>query len=86
MIAKKPDCYRLEISSLYSHKIMIDYLEHFPFQGLKYTTFYRWWRIYNFRKKKEHLTEPGINKVEQLCKKINNSCVLPSACQKKHFL
>lgn len=70
-LVKKPNTYRLEVSSLPTHELVIEYLHKFPLQGRKAIAFRRWWRIYLQRKEKKHLTEKGIQKLERLCKEIN---------------
>nr|ANB66320.1 putative LAGLIDADG homing endonuclease [Uvulifera verrucariae] len=72
-LAKKPDSYRIELSSLKSHQIIIFYMKKFPLQGEKGIAFRRWWRVYLFRVKKDHLTEKGILKMRRLCRKINET-------------
>lgn len=72
-LAKKPDCYRIELSSLKSHQIIVFYIKKFPLRGEKGIAFRRWWRVYLLRVKKQHLTEKGILKMRRLCQKINEA-------------
>nr|AIT94652.1 putative LAGLIDADG homing endonuclease [Chlorosarcina brevispinosa] len=72
-LAKKPDSYRIELSSLKSHQIIIVYMKKFPLKGEKGIAFQRWWRVYLLRVNKHHLTEKGILKMRRLCRKINEA-------------
>jgi hypothetical protein len=71
-LVKKPNTYRLEMASLETHKILINYLQKFPLQGKKGIAFRRWWRVFLQRQEKKHLTAKGIEKLKRLCKEINN--------------
>jgi hypothetical protein len=69
--ANKKSYFRIEISSLKSHEILIDYLTKFPLKTLRKISFLRWKRVFNARKNLEHLCEKNIPKLEKLCKNIN---------------
>ena len=71
-LVKPPDCYRIEISSLDSHKKVVGYLQTFPLQGNKKIAFRRWWRVYLARLKGDHLDKAQLPKLQDLCKAINN--------------
>jgi hypothetical protein len=71
LIKKKTNCHRIEISSLKSHLLIIDYLEKFPLRTLKYISFHRWRRIVNARILGLHLVEANIAKLTRLCFSIN---------------
>jgi hypothetical protein len=68
-LARLPDCYRIEICSLTSHSILINYLEQFPLKE-KAMVFRRWWRIYNLRVEGRHLNEKGIKRMKKLCQAL----------------
>ena len=65
-LAKWPDCQRIEISSLQSHSLLIDYLKSFPLHQ-KAVIYKRWWRVYLLRKEGRHLNETGIRRMRRLC-------------------
>jgi hypothetical protein len=67
--ANKRNCYRIEVSSLTSHKILVDYLIRFPLHQ-KAVIGKRWWRVYQRRQKNDHLTETGIRRMHRLCASI----------------
>lgn len=68
--ANKRNGYRIEVSSLTSHKILVDYLIRFPLYQ-KAVSGRRWWRVYLRRQKNHHLTETGIRRLRRLCAAIN---------------
>ena len=72
-LAKKPNCYRIELCSLKAHTIVVSYLTQFPLLGKKKIAFLRWWRIYLRRKepKEKQLSVKTIQKLKKLCSKIN---------------
>jgi hypothetical protein len=65
-LAKSPDCHRIEISSLQSHGLLIDYLKSFPLHQ-KAVIYKRWWRVYLLRREGRHLNETGIRRMRRLC-------------------
>lgn len=62
--------YRLEMCSVESHQLLIEYLLCFPLQGKKQVDFVRWRRVFLQRQKKQHLTEKGIERMKRLCQWI----------------
>jgi hypothetical protein len=64
-----------EICSTESQKILIDYLQRFPFQGVKKIIFQRWYRVYLYRVERrleqDLLTEKSLRKLIRLCHAIN---------------
>ncbi len=67
--ANEQNGYRIEVSSLTSHKILVDYLIRFPLYQ-KAVIGRRWWRVYLRRQKNDHLTETGIRRLRRLCAAI----------------
>ena len=65
-LAKWPHCHRIEISSLQSHSLLIDYLKSFPLRQ-KAVVCKQWWRVYLLRKEGRHLNETGIRRMRRLC-------------------
>lgn len=65
-LVKPPDSYRLEISCLDSHQVLVEYLQRFPLRG-KAVVFRQWWRIYLLRVEGRHLHETGIRRMRRLC-------------------
>jgi hypothetical protein len=72
-LAKKPNCYRIELCSLKAHTIVVSYLMQFPLLGKKKIAFLRWWRIYLRRQepKEKQISTKTIQKLKKLCSKIN---------------
>ncbi len=64
--------YKLELSSMQSTQILLNYLEKFPCQGEKNITVSRYRRIYGYMERKEHLTKKGLEKIRRLCKKTSH--------------
>lgn len=71
VLANKNFCYRIEISSLDSHKQISDYLNRFKLKTKKYIAFHQWTRVLKTRELKEHLIETNIPKLRRLCVAIN---------------
>ena len=69
-LVKPPDCYRIEMCSVESHQVLIEYLKHFPLQS-KAIPFRQWWRVYLLRVKGRHLNETGIRRMRRLCSTIS---------------
>lgn len=63
--------FRVEISSLQSHQLMIQYFQKFKLKTNKYISFHRWSRVVKAREKNAHLCEINIPKLTRLCKAIN---------------
>ena len=70
-VAKPPNCYRIEVSSMESHRILVAYLDRFPLRG-KGLIFRRWWRVYLLRAERRHLNETGIRRMRRLCSAIQH--------------
>lgn len=71
----KTDYFRIEISSLHSHQLMIQYLQKFKLKSNKYISFHRWFRVVKAREKNLHLSVLNIPKLERLCKAINKKFI-----------
>ena len=65
-LVKPPDCFRIEVSSLHSHGILVRYLKRFPVI-VKAVVFRQWWRVYLLRVERRHLNETGILRMRRLC-------------------
>lgn len=72
-LAKKPNVYRLEVSSLKSHSLLIEYFQKYPLQGKKKISYLRWYRVYLYRKETRFLSEKAKKKLERLCRSINQN-------------
>lgn len=57
---------RLETSNLKSHKLILDYLNKYPFLGQRKITFGRWERLLWYRTKDYPITEKSIKKFKRL--------------------
>lgn len=68
---KPPRVWRLEMSSLASHAVLIAYLQRFPLVE-KALVYKRWWRIYLARERGEHLRERGLRKLTRLCRELRH--------------
>ena len=69
-LVKPPDCYRIEVCSMESHQVLIEYLKRFPLQA-KAVAFRQWWRVYLLRVEGRHLNETGIRRMRRLCSTIS---------------
>ena len=69
-LVKPSDCYRIEVCSVESHQVLIEYLKHFSLQG-KGVAFRQWWRVYLLRVEGRHLNEKGIRRMRRLCSTIS---------------
>lgn len=69
-LVKPPDCYRIEVCSVESHQLLIEYLKRFPLQA-KAVAFRQWWRVYLLRVEGRHLNETGIRRMRRLCSTIS---------------
>jgi hypothetical protein len=81
LMAKKPNVYRLEITSAQCHEILVTYLRCFPLVE-KAVPFARWLRVYNQRMAGVHLTEGGIRRMRRLCVSINREKKLSTKLEK----
>lgn len=80
--AKQPNVYRLEMCSLKSARLVIEYLERFPLKGKKHIAFKKWSRVYRAREQKEHLTEKGIVRIKRICRFLNKQNALDTMEEK----
>lgn len=64
--------YKLELKSIQSNQLLLNYLEKFPCQGEKNITVLRYRRIISYMERKEHLTKKGLEKIRRLSKKTND--------------
>lgn len=69
----KKHCFRVEISSLESQQVLVNYFNTFCFQGKKKITAFRWWRIFLLRSSKEHYEIANQAKVKRLVNSLNAS-------------
>nr|AYQ94228.1 hypothetical protein [Borodinellopsis texensis] len=67
----KGSCYRIEICSLASHLLIIQYLRYFQLKTIKWVAFTRWERVVMARVRGDHLDESKIPKLIKLTKAIN---------------
>jgi hypothetical protein len=74
-LAKPPDCYQIQISSLESHRLLVEYLTRFPLRQ-KGIAFRQWWRVYRLRLEGRHLNEAGIRRMRRLCATIRGEGVV----------
>jgi hypothetical protein len=81
LMAKKPNVFRLEITSAECHHILVTYLHLFPLVE-KAVPFARWLRVYNQRMEGMHLTERGIRRMRRLCLSINRENKLSKKMEK----
>jgi len=63
--------FRIEISSLPSHQLIVKYLRKFHLKTNKWIAFCRWERIVMAREKNEHLEEARLPKLIKLAQSIN---------------
>ena len=87
-LVKWPDCHRIEISSLQSHGLLIDYLKSFPLRQ-KAVICKQWWRVYLLRKEARHLNDTGIRRMRRLCaamKKGGGQNSIMEQAQKKGYI
>ena len=73
-IKKTTDKYyvRIELSSLSSLNIIVNYLKTYPLQTIKNVAFIRWTRVYFRRKNKVHLSPKATQRLYRLVKAINH--------------
>lgn len=70
---KKTYYVQLELNTLTSQEILIDYLWCYKLKTIKYISFRRWWRVYLRRKNGIHLSPKGIKRLFKLVKAINQN-------------
>jgi hypothetical protein len=59
--------FKIEIHSIESTQILLDYLEKYPCLGQKRLAIQNYHKLNNFVKRKEHLTEAGLQKIKRFC-------------------
>ena len=67
--------YKIEINSVESIQILLDYLDNYPCLGQKRLVIQTYRQLNNSVKRKEHLTEDGLKKIQRFCnrcKKLNS--------------
>ena len=69
----KENIFRIEISSLVSQQVMVDYCQKFCLKGKKKITLFRWWRIFLLRSTKAHYDIANKQKVRRLVNSLNAS-------------
>ena len=62
---------RIEISSFYSHTLLLNYLSTFPLLGRKNVSLCVWRKLHGRQDRQEHLTMAGLKKIKQLCFRLN---------------
>lgn len=73
MSKKNSVYYKLELASMESNQLLLNYLTKFPCKGEKNIIVVRYRRIHGYIERKEHLTKEGLEKIKILCKKIKSS-------------
>lgn len=63
---------RIELHSLSSHQLIINYLTNYPLQTIKNVSFKRWERVYLRRKEGVHLSPKGTKRLYRLVNSINS--------------
>lgn len=72
-IKKKTSTYfKLEVCSMKSNQILLNYLITFPCQGQKKIASLRYRRILGYIERKEHLNQIGFKRIQRLCKNKKN--------------
>ena len=51
--------------------VILNYLHSYPLKTKKFISYKRWLKVYTLVKRKEHLTEIGLEKIRQMIKNIN---------------
>ena len=64
---------RIEIGSLRSQKLVVEYLQIYKLRTQKYISYRRWWRVWLRRQEKAHLTVKSRKRLYRLIANINNS-------------
>lgn len=62
---------RIEMASLGSHLLAIEYLTKFPLKTMKHISFLRWKRVVEARCRGDHLKMDRLESLDKLCKEIN---------------
>jgi len=74
---KSWDGWQLHISSFVKLKEVRNYINLYNLKTKKQISYLRWSKIHNMVLNKEHLTLIGLDKITQLCSKINNHFLNP---------
>lgn len=72
-LAKKPNCFRVEMTSKKQQIEIRQYIMEFSLRGKKNIAFERWCRVLERRLNNEHLIEANIPALNRLCKEINQA-------------
>lgn len=67
----KSPYYRLEMSAIDSHLLVMEYLKKFPLKTIKLIASLRWGRVLQARLRKDHLDPKRLDSLDRLCKSIN---------------
>ena len=65
--------HRIEISSLSSHSLVLQYLEAYPLFGRKNVSLYNWKRMHGYQERNEHLCSKGLLKLKHLCRLLRKN-------------
>jgi hypothetical protein len=63
--------YKIELSSMLSNDLLLNYLNKFPCKGNKNISLNIYNRIHGYIKREEHLTIIGLQRIRNLCKNLN---------------
>ena len=63
--------YKIELNSMLSNDLLLDYLNKFPCKGNKNINIIIYSRVHGYIKRGEHLTIIGLKKIRNLCKNLN---------------
>lgn len=63
--------YKIELSSMLSNDLLLNYLNKFPCKGNKNISVTIYSRIHGYIKREEHLTIIGLERIRNLCKNLN---------------
>lgn len=63
--------YKIELNSMLSNDLLLDYLNKFPCKGNKNINIIIYSRVHGYIKRREHLTIIGLKKIRNLCKNLN---------------
>lgn len=69
-IQKETNYFRIDITSFKSQTILLNYLLRYPLLGRKNIIVSIWKKMHEYQNRKEHLTEFGITKLNNLCFKL----------------
>ena len=63
--------YKIELSSMLSNDLLLNYLNKFPCKGNKNISVTIYSRVHGYIKREEHLTIIGLERIRNLCKNLN---------------